>query len=151
MTGIVPFRKRHGALDAYRGFDDLLRRAFHDFGFYDLTPDFEERLAPPIDIIEDDKNITVKAEMPGLDTKDLDITLEGGFLKIKGEKTEEKKEENKQYHMVERTYGSFSRNVKLPAEVKQDKVDATFKNGVVTIVLPKVEESKQTVTRVKIH
>ena len=151
MTSIVPIRRRHGALDAYRGLDDWLRRAFHDFGFYDLTPDFERTLAPPLDISEDEKNITVKAELPGLDTKDLDITLDRGFLKIKGEKTEEKKEENKQYHMVERTYGSFSRNVKLPAEVKHDKVDATFKNGVLTIVLPKVEESKSEITHVKVH
>ena len=151
MTGIVPVRRRHGALEAYRGVDDWLKQAFRDFGFYDLTPDFEERLAPPVDISEDDKNITVKAEMPGLDTKDLDITLERGFLKIKGEKTEEKKEKNKRYHMVERTYGSFFRNIKLPAEVKHDKVDATFEKGVLTIVLPKVEVAKTEITHVKIH
>ncbi len=152
MTGIVPFKRRHGMLDVYRGFDDWFKRAFEDFAMLDLTPDFEtDFLAPPIDISEDTKAITVKAEMPGLDTKDLDITLEHGLLKIKGEKTEEKKEEDKFYHRIERHYGSFCRTIRLPGEVKSDKIDATFKNGILTIVLPKIAETKPEITHVKVH
>ena len=151
MTGIVPFKRRHGMLDVYRGLDDWFKRAFQDFAMFDLTTDFETDLAPPIDISEDSKAITVKAEMPGLDTKDLDITLEHGLLRIKGEKTEEKKEEDKYYHRVERRYGSFCRTIRLPGEVKSDKIDATYKNGILTIVLPKVVEAKPEITHVKVH
>jgi HSP20 family protein len=152
MAGIVPFkRRRHAMLDVYRGLDDWFKRAFQDFAMFDLKPDFETELAPPIDISENTKEITVKAEMPGLDTKDLDITLEHGFLKIKGEKTEEKKEEDKYYHRVERRYGSFCRTIRLPAEVKSEKIDATYKNGILTVVLPKVVEAKPEITHVKVH
>ena len=151
MTGLVPFRRRHGMLDVYRGLDDWFRRAFQDFALMDLTPDFETGLTTPVDITEDSKAITVKAEMPGLDTKDLDITLENGLLTIKGEKTEEKKEEDRYYHRVERLYGGFCRTVSLPAEVKSDKIDATYKNGILTVVLPKAVESKPEITHVKVH
>lgn len=151
MAGLVPYRRRHGMLDVYRGLDDWFNRAFQDLGWFDLAPEFEGGMAPPIDLSEDTKAITVKAEMPGLDTKDLDITLEHGLLTIRGEKTEEKKEEDKYYHRVERRYGSFCRTIRLPGEVKSDKIDATYKNGILTIVLPKVAESKPEVTHVKVH
>jgi HSP20 family protein len=151
MTGIVPIKRRQGVLDVYRGMDDWLKRAFQDFGWFDLDTDIDTDLSPAIDISEDTKNITVKAEMPGLDTKDLDITLEGGFLRIAGEKTKEKKEEGAHFHRVERAYGRFSRTLRLPAEVKSDKVDATYKNGILTIVMPKVMETKPEITHVKVH
>jgi len=151
MTGIVPFRRRHGMLDVYRGVDDWFKRAFQDFALTELIPDFETELTPLIDITEDTKAITVKAEMPGLDTKDLDITLENGLLTIRGEKTEEKKEEDKYYHRVERRYGGFCRTMRLPVEVKSDKIDATYKNGILTIVLPKAVEVKPEITHVKVH
>jgi HSP20 family protein len=151
MTSIVPIKRRQGVLDVYRGFDDWLKRAFQDFGLFDINANFEGGLVPAIDISEDTKTITMKAEMPGLDTKDLDITLEGEFLRISGEKNEEKKEEGKHFHLVERTSGRFARTIRLPAEVKSDKVDATYKNGVMTIVLPKAKETKPEITHVKVH
>ena len=100
MTGIVPARRHHGMLDIYRGVDDWLKRSLQDFALTELAPHFEEELTLPIDITEDAEAITVKAEMPGLDIKDLDITLEQGLLKIKGEKIEEKKEKDVFYHRV---------------------------------------------------
>ncbi|MEE9402349.1 MAG: Hsp20/alpha crystallin family protein, partial [Desulfobacteria bacterium] len=81
----------------------------------------------------------VKGEVPGMDKKDINITVSDGMLTIRGEKKHEKKEENEQYHRVERRYGAFSRTMRLPHEVEADKVDATYKEGVLSIRLPKSE------------
>lgn len=97
---------------------------------------------PAVDIAETEDAMLVKAELPGLEPDDVSITLTGDVLTIKGEKKHEKEEKTKDYHRVERSYGSFERSVQLPASIKADKVEATFKSGVLTIVLPKAEEAK---------
>jgi len=102
----------------------------------------EEAWLPAVDVSETGDKITVKAEIPGMEAKDIDISMVGDTLVIKGEKKAEKEEKDENYHMVERSYGSFSRSMKLPATVDPDKVDATYKNGVLTVVLPKKEEVK---------
>jgi len=102
----------------------------------------EEAWLPAVDVSETGDKITVKAEIPGMEAKDIDISMVGDTLVIKGEKKAEKEEKDENYHMVERSYGSFSRSMKLPATVDPDKVDASYKNGVLTIVLPKKEEVK---------
>jgi HSP20 family protein len=94
---------------------------------------------PAFDVSETDKELIVKAEVPGMDKKDINITVSDGILTIEGEKKHEKKEDNEQYHRVERRYGTFSRTVRLPDEVEADKVDATYKDGVLNIRLPKSE------------
>lgn len=94
-------------------------------------------LAPSIDVKETDKAIEVEAELPGVDEKDVQVTLEDNVLTIKGEKKAEKEESKKGYYMSERSYGSFLRSFELPTGVDSDKVNATFSKGVLKVTLPK--------------
>jgi HSP20 family protein len=84
-----------------------------------------------------------------MDAKDIDISLNNGFLTIKGEKKHEKEEKDENYHLIERSYGSFTRSVRLPREVQSDKITASFKNGVLRVTLPKSEESKKKEIKIK--
>jgi HSP20 family protein len=102
------------------------------------SPFTEERtFAPAFDVSETEKELIVEAEISGMDKKDIKINLSNGVLTIQGEKKHEKKEENENYHCVERRYGTFSRTMRLPVEVDPEKVDATYKNGLLTVTLPK--------------
>lgn len=94
-------------------------------------------LSPSIDIKETDTAIEVEAELPGVDEKDVQVTLDDGVLTIKGEKKAEKEETKKGYYMSERSYGSFLRSFELPAGIDADKVKATFAKGVLNVTLPK--------------
>jgi HSP20 family protein len=109
--------------------------------FFDGWP-FRTREAgkwmPVMDVSEKDKEIIVKAEIPGMDPKDIDISLQNGLLTIRGERKQEKEES---FHKVERSYGAFSRSVRLPAEVDEDKVMATYTNGVLTLEMRKTKEA----------
>ena len=109
----------------------------------------EEAWLPAVDVSETGDKITVKAEIPGMEAKDIEISMVGDTLTIKGEKKAEKEEKDENYHMVERSYGSFSRAMKLPAVVDAEKVEATYKNGVLTVVLPKKEEVKPKAIEIK--
>lgn len=93
----------------------------------------------------------MKAEIPGLDAKDLDLSLSGGSLVIKGEKKQEKEEKEENYHFIERSYGSFVRTIPLPKEVKHDKITASYKDGVLRVVLPKSEEAKTKELKIKVQ
>lgn len=105
---------------------------------------------PPIDLSETNDKITVKAEIPGIDSKDIDISIQENTLFLKGEKREEKEEKGKNYYRIERQYGSFSRSVVLPATVDTDKVTAECKNGVLEITLQKKEEVKPKQISIKV-
>jgi HSP20 family protein len=98
-------------------------------------------LIPHMDITETDKEIVVEAELPGLDEKDVSLALQDGVLTIRGEKKHERNEEKENYRMMERRYGSFQRSVQLPDTVDEDKVEATFNNGVLKVSLPKRPEA----------
>ncbi|MCC7210320.1 MAG: Hsp20/alpha crystallin family protein [Candidatus Brocadia sp.] len=106
--------------------------------------------APPLDLSETADKVTVKAEIPGLDPKEIDISIQGETLIIKGEKKEEKEEKGKNYYRMERRYGSFSRVVDLPASVDTNKVTAECKNGVLEITMQKKEEVKPKQISVKV-
>lgn len=97
---------------------------------------------PAVDVSEDEKEVTVKAELPGLEAKDVELTLESGVLTIRGEKKFEGEEKKENYHRIERSYGSFVRAVPLPREVKSDKVKAKFDKGVLTVTMPKAEKAE---------
>ena len=99
--------------------------------------------APPLDVAETDEEIVVKAEVPGLEPADLEISIQGDTLTISGEKKSEQEENGKSFHRVERTYGRFTRSIRLPSEVDGDKVKATYRNGVVELHLSKKEEVKK--------
>jgi HSP20 family protein len=94
-------------------------------------------LAPSIDVKETDKAIEVEAELPGVDEKDVQVTLENDVLTIKGEKKAEKEETKKGYYMSERSYGSFFRSLEMPIGIDVDKVNASFTKGVLKVTLPK--------------
>jgi HSP20 family protein len=104
---------------------------------------------PKIDVTETKDAMLVKAEVPGVDQKDIAVSLQDGVLTIKGEKEEEKEEKDKRYHRVERSYGSFARAIRLPSAVDGSKVTAAFKDGVLTVTLPKTGEAKGTTIPIK--
>src|SRR5215510_3167499 len=106
--------------------------------------------APAIDLFEENDDIVVKAELPGMEKDNIEVNLSDNTLTIKGEKkkAEEVKEEN--YYRCERTYGNFTRNIELPKAVYGDKVKASFKNGILEVRIPKTEETKAKEIRVKV-
>ncbi|MEJ2034191.1 MAG: Hsp20/alpha crystallin family protein [Deltaproteobacteria bacterium] len=99
---------------------------------------------------ETDNEVRVRAELPGLEPEDLDISLDEDRLILKGEKKDEREKNEKGYHLVERSFGSFYRAIQLPTEVDPREVEATFKNGVLKINLAKREEAKRRVTHIEI-
>ena len=137
---LVPIHKRHrNSLTSLHGdIDDLF-----DSFFRGLDRPFAGYKAwPAIDVAEEDEAILVRAEVPGCKAEDIEISVYGNILTISGEKklSEEKKE--KGYYHVESTYGSFRRELTLPTDVDQAKIDAVCKDGVLSITLPKAEKAK---------
>jgi HSP20 family protein len=105
---------------------------------------------PAIDMSEDEKVYKISAELPGIDAKDIDVSVSGDTLVLKGEKRQEKEEKDKNYHFSERTYGSFQRSFQLPSSVDRDKVAADFSKGVLTITLPKTAEAQKPVKKIAV-
>ena len=106
--------------------------------------------APSVDIIEDDKEYVVKAELPEVKKEDVKVTVENGVLTITGERKFEKEEKDKKYHRIERSYGNFLRSFALPEGADGSNVNADFKEGVLKVHLPKSEKAKQKAVEVKI-
>jgi HSP20 family protein len=96
---------------------------------------------PAVDIAEKEKEYEVMAELPGMDENNIDVKFADGMLTIKGEKKEEKEEKKKDYYLSERRYGSFQRSFQVPDGVDAEKIEASFKNGVLTVKLPKTAEA----------
>ena len=152
LTTWKPFRD----LAPLGDFDRMRREMDHLWdSFFDGTVEKRARedsvWLPSVDVSETKNDIVVKAEMPGMDPKDIDVSLSDGHLLIKGEKKHEKEEKEEDYHFVERSYGSFVRSVHLPKEVKHDKISASYKNGVLKVVLPKSEEAKTKGLKIKVE
>lgn len=148
---LVPWKKKEGdqplstlQREMNRLFDDFFTRDYFVEPFRGMG-----EWRPALDIAETDTAVVVKAELPGLDSKDVEVSLSGDVLTIKGDKKEEKEEKTKSFHRVERTYGSFQRSVRLPSAVRADQVDATFRNGVLTITLPKAEQARSKTVKIK--
>jgi len=97
---------------------------------------------PSVDIFENDNEVVFKAELPGLNAKDIDVKLENNILTLKGERRFEKETKEENYHRIEREYGTFSRSFALPTAVNGEKVTAEYKDGVLKVTLPKKEEIK---------
>jgi len=109
-----------------------------------LDRDFSKSIsAPAVDVVESDKAYEITAELPGLDEKNIEVKLANGGLTIKGEKREETEEKKKDYYVSERRYGTFERYFTLPDGVNADRIEATFKNGVLKVTLPKTEEAQK--------
>jgi HSP20 family protein len=99
--------------------------------------------SPTINLTETNNKLVVKTELPGVDPKNVDISVSGDMLSITGEKKEEKEEQDEHYYLMESSYGSFSRSVRLPVEVNEDKIKANYKDGILKITLPKAKEAKK--------
>jgi HSP20 family protein len=103
----------------------------------DLTSEEDLMLGPRIDLAESDSDITITAELPGLEPKDVEISVTGNMMTIRGEKKQEKKQKDRNYYYVERQFGSFQRSIRLPSSVDPDKIEAVARNGTLTITLAK--------------
>jgi HSP20 family protein len=136
-------------------------RLFDRFGFpslrrmFDVEPSWRAASsfsfsAPAIDMSEDEKAYKISAELPGIDAKDIDVSVSGDTLLLRGEKRQEKQEKDKNYHFSERAYGSFQRSFQLPPSVDRDRVAADFSKGVLTITLPKTAEAQKPQKKIEI-
>jgi HSP20 family protein len=125
--------------------DDLFGAFFGNWP----TTTLERAVWPAIDVADNENEITVKAEVPGCKAEDIDISVHGNILTISGEKKQEEEKKEKGCYHLERSYGSFSRQISLPSDVETDKIDAACKNGVLTVTLPKAEKAKAIKVKVK--
>jgi HSP20 family protein len=153
--------KAPSALRPQRPLESLrqeIDRLFEDFGvgtwpspfrssFFDMDPFRRAKAAfsgrPAVDVTETEKGYKVVAELPGMDEKNIEVKIANGMLTIKGEKQEEKEEEKQDYYVRERSFGSFERTFQVPDGVDFDRVDASFKKGVLTVTMPKTAEAQK--------
>jgi HSP20 family protein len=111
---------------------------------------FEAVFSPALDLVVEKDNVVVKADLPGLTKEDVTVTLQDNYLTIRGEKKHESEKKEANYFLSERVYGSFTRSIELPLAVDAQKIDARFKDGVLTVTLPKTEEAKPKQIEVKV-
>ena len=122
------------------GLQSDINRLFDAFMNPMESNNFYHVMSPKLDIAETKDKYQIKAELPGMDENDINLSVDDGFLTISGEKKSENEEKNKGYYLKECSYGTFSRSVKLPENVFDDKIEAKFKRGVLTIDMPKKEQ-----------
>ena len=106
--------------------------------------------APAVDVMETDEEFQIRAELPGVEKKDVKLSVENGVLLISGHREQEKEEKGKRYHRIERAYGNFARSFTVPEAVDSEKVTADFKNGLLTVRLPKSEKARPKSIEVKV-
>ena len=153
-------------LQSWRPFESLRRevdRLFDDFSggmwrspfgrsFFDVEPfrRAEMGASPAVDVSQTDKGYEITAELPGMEEKDIDVKLANGVLTIRGEKRDEKEEKNKDYYMRERSFGSFERSFQVPEDVDPDKINASFKKGLLTIMVPKSAQAQTAQKKIEV-
>jgi HSP20 family protein len=120
----------------------LFEEFFNDFPFGRSLPETRETWMPSVDILEKDGNLILRAELPGMTEKQIDLKLEGNTLTLKGERKMDTEDNKSNYHRVESFHGSFTRSFRLPDTVDVGKINAEYKNGVLTITLPQKPEVK---------
>ncbi|MDW8066104.1 MAG: Hsp20/alpha crystallin family protein [Aquificaceae bacterium] len=123
---------------------ERIRREF-DRLFEELMPkeEIERVFAPAVDVYETDKEVVIKAELPGVKKENVEVSIRDNSLHIRGEKKEEKEEKTETYHRVERVYGKFERVIPLPVDVKVEEAKAEFKDGILEVRIPKAEGAKE--------
>ncbi|MGC8659442.1 MAG: Hsp20/alpha crystallin family protein [Desulfomonilaceae bacterium] len=149
MRSLIPWRWKevqnvpeNTLVEFRKEVDDLFNQFFGSSGWLPGTY-FSRGFSPAFDVSETDDDIIIKAELPGIDPKDIEVNLTGNTITVKGEKKEEREEKEENMHRVERSFGVFSRSVALPCDVKQDQIEANFKHGVLNLKLPKADTSKK--------
>ena len=155
------------AMQAWRPFESLRRevdRLFEDFTLnpfrlplrrpaFDLEPFWQPDswvAMPAMDLVERHEAFEMTAELPGLDEKNIEVNVANGVLTVKGQKEEDKVEKKEDFHLRERRFGSFSRSVRVPDTVDADKIEASFKNGVLKVTLPKKPEAQKPVKKIEV-
>lgn len=155
MRSLIPYSWRTDLgqkddFDPFAAMQKEINRVFSDFGR--STPSkFDAPLSPHIDVAETDASVEVTAELPGIDEKDFDVVLHDDLLTIKGEKKSEREEKKKDYHVVERSFGSFSRTIRLPFEADAEAVKASFAKGVLKLSIAKPVEAKNKTVKIPIR
>jgi HSP20 family protein len=148
----TPAVRHEGAAEPFLALHQEINRLFDDFSRSFGMPAFGMDHSfgwPTVEMSETDKEIKVQAELPGLDEKEFEVLLSDGALTIRGEKKRES--EDKGRHVSERFYGLFERRIPLPTEIQEDKVDASFKKGVLTVTLPKSPEAATKTKRIAVN
>jgi len=130
-------------------FDNFFDRGFNlePFGFGDGKLD---AFSPRVNIADKEKEVQVTVELPGMDEKDIEVSVNNDLLTIKGEKKEEKEEKKGGYYRKERSFGSFHRTIPLPDGIEEYKANATFKKGILNITLPKTKEAQKAVKKIPV-
>lgn len=142
--------------DPFRELEDMSDRLNRMFGRYPLARETDKNAmlafdwSPTADISENNEEFVIKAEIPGVNKDDVKVSIEDGVVSIQGERNQEKEEKDKKFHRVERSYGSFMRAFSLPTNVDEAKVQAQFKDGVLTVRIPKAPNAKPKSVDVKV-
>lgn len=144
---LVRFNLTNNLSDLRSNMDRLFTN-FFDQGNY--WPENSLKVVPAVNLEETEDAFKLSAELPGIDKKDISITLENNVLCIKGEKKSENEDKGKNYHRMERSYGKFQRAFELPGTVNREKIEADFKNGILNISVPKAEEAKPKQIEIKV-
>jgi len=153
-TAWHPFESLHREID--RLFDDFGMGFRWPFGrsLFAAEPLFRREMAwakmPAVDVVENEKGYEITADLPGMDEKNIEVKIANGTLTIKGEKQEEKEEKKKDYYMRERNFGSFERSFGIPETVDANKIEASFKKGVLTVTLPKTIEAQKPAKKIEV-
>jgi HSP20 family protein len=129
---------------------DIVNRFFSDGSLSTLLNE-DGNWIPAFDITESEKEYKVSAELPGIDVKNLEVTLVEGVLKIKGEKRQESEKKEDNYLRIERSYGSFDRSFRIPNGVEANKIDATYKDGILNLTIPKAKETKTKKIKINVN
>ena len=150
MKSLIPWKRRHREIIPFgKGKEDLFERFFSMPMYFGRGLYSDESWYPNLDVSEGKKDIIVKAEIPGVDRKDIDVSLDGRVLTIKGEKKQEIEDSGEQYHRMESSFGYYQRTLELPAEVDSSDVKATYKNGILKLKLKKVKEAETKTIKIK--
>jgi HSP20 family protein len=136
--------------DEFNSVHNEIDRVFDRFRGGEFDTNATQSWLPAVDISEQENSFVIKAELPGVDKKDVKITVQNDVLTIKGEKKQESEKKGENYHRTERSYGSFQRSFTLPATIASEKIDASYDNGVLILNLPKLEEAKPKEIEVKL-
>ncbi|HEV2492833.1 MAG TPA: Hsp20/alpha crystallin family protein [Terriglobia bacterium] len=146
MIRLEPFRD---LLTSQKEFKRLFNETF-PFRFGNGEEQSTRPWAPPVDIYETENELVFKADLPGVDPKNVDIHVENGVLYVKGERHFEKEVKEENYHRIERSYGAFARSFSLPDSIDEVKVKAEYKDGQLTLTLPKREEAKPKTIKINV-
>ncbi|MBD3233049.1 MAG: Hsp20 family protein [candidate division Zixibacteria bacterium] len=134
---LVKFRKRN-QLEPW----DMMNTMFRNFFNEEDWPGLSSQWAPVVDVSENSDKVIVRAEVPGMTKEDIKVTVSDGTLTLTGDKKQEKIDKEENYYRSERSFGSFARTFSLPSTINADKIKAQYKDGVLTVHMPKVEEAK---------